>query len=649
MSSPILSPSVNQKGFFFVLFTMVFCQRCISKLFFLLFLAFLLHASSAAAQTDSLYRVFKPDSSLTGIQRYNNHYSLGDNGVTFVPLFYNYQVQSPNFHFAANNTPSVVFTPENLNFLDTHKPFTELVLLAGAKNEVVSKFIHSQNVNKNLNVTLNFQRLRSDGFYQRQASVVTDFSAAVYYHTTDYHYILLSGIILNRVQTDVNGGIPKDSAFQNGPLQDRTLLAINLNNANRQYSTNEFFLKHFYSKGVHHPDGDTNMTHYTKPSDVWIHTLHLSETKIAFYDSAYYNENPTGPLWPAAAYDSVRTSDLTRIINFSNQLGYEHRPQKKDGSPRQIGLGFGINQEMVLLNQHIAKDTTIGYTDFQAQPNIYTKVINNWGLYGKIVNFNAAAYQFQLQGEATVVGYNQGDYAIRYQSRYRLPDSSSAIHLDAGYNNIHPDFMWSTYYSNYYNWQNQLQNTQNAYVNLYYWSPRYRLQVGGGMFSTAHMVYFDGTGVRQDPGQFHGATLYLKKSVTIRHWGFSTKLVGQYVPDSAALRLPAFVTETSLFYENWLFKKALQMQIGVDLFYNSAYFANGYIPALGQYYVQNEKALGSYPYFDVFLNARISRARIFIKYENVNAYLGNFSYFYALHYPYPDAALKLGVIWRFFD
>ena len=601
------------------------------------------------AQSDSLYKVFKPDSSLSGIQRYNNRYSIGNNGVTFVPLVYDYKAANIGFNYSPLTISRVIYTPDQLKYLDTHTPFTELVLLAGAKNEVVSKFIHSQNVNKKLNITLEFQRLRSDGFYLRQSSLVTDFAASVYYHTTDYHYTILSGAIINSVKYDENGGLVNDGDFQNGPLQDRTLLAINLNNANRQYRSNEFYFKQYYSPGIHHPEGDTNSTHYTKAANVWLHSLNTGVITQSFFDSAYFGQNPRSSVFPAPTYDTIRTSDLTRMIFLRNQFGFEHRPVNAQGVPRKIGFGFGINQELVLLNQRIAKDSTITGTDFQAQPNVYNTTINNWGIYLKAFNFSNNRFNFAAQGAATLLGYNAGDNTFDFKSRYLLSDSITALHLDANFANKHPDFIWVQNISNYFTWHNNLSNEQSAFVHISLTNPHIPFEIGVGAFSLAHAVYFNGSQVKQDNGQINGASVQLMRNFHLRNWNLAVKLIGQYLPDSSSLHLPAFVSETSVYYANFLFKKALQFQIGFDLFYNSAYYANGYSPMVGQFYTQNDKMLGSYPYFDVFLNARISRARIIVKYENINAYLNNFSYFYALHYPYPDGALKLGVIWRFFD
>ena len=51
--------------------------------------------------------------------------------------------------------------------------------------------------------------------------------------------------------------------------------------------------------------------------------------------------------------------------------------------------------------------------------------------------------------------------------------------------------------------------------------------------------------------------------------------------------------------------------IGFDLYYNTSYYANAYMPSLAVFYQQKEKMLGNHPYVDVFLNVRLKRGQVF--------------------------------------
>ena len=91
------------------------------------------------------------------------------------------------------------------------------------------------------------------------------------------------------------------------------------------------------------------------------------------------------------------------------------------------------------------------------------------------------------------------------------------------------------------------------------------------------------------------------------------------------------------------------MQPGVSLFYNTSYYADNYMPALRMFYTQNNKRIGDYLYADVFVNLQIKRANVFIKYQHFNAGWKDYSFYMMPHYPQQSGALKVGMIWRFYD
>jgi hypothetical protein len=73
------------------------------------------------------------------------------------------------------------------------------------------------------------------------------------------------------------------------------------------------------------------------------------------------------------------------------------------------------------------------------------------------------------------------------------------------------------------------------------------------------------------------------------------------------------------------------------------------MPALRSFYIQDERKYGNYPYFDIFLNAKIKRARLFFKYEQLNSSFMPQNYFISPHYPNPDASFTFGVLWQMFN
>ena len=91
------------------------------------------------------------------------------------------------------------------------------------------------------------------------------------------------------------------------------------------------------------------------------------------------------------------------------------------------------------------------------------------------------------------------------------------------------------------------------------------------------------------------------------------------------------------------------MQLGVDFHWKSEYYALGYDPAIRQFYNQNTFKPQDFSIIDVFLNGKIKRARIFLKYNNlIQAFTGQ-GYFLTPYYPGQRNVLDFGFDWSFYD
>ncbi|MFA5781089.1 MAG: putative porin, partial [Bacteroidales bacterium] len=67
------------------------------------------------------------------------------------------------------------------------------------------------------------------------------------------------------------------------------------------------------------------------------------------------------------------------------------------------------------------------------------------------------------------------------------------------------------------------------------------------------------------------------------------------------------------------------------------------------FYLQNDFKSDNYPFFDFFVNLKIKRARIYLKFDHVNSGLMGYNYYMIPHYPMSDRAFKFGISWMFYD
>jgi hypothetical protein len=232
----------------------------------------------------------------------------------------------------------------------------------------------------------------------------------------------------------------------------------------------------------------------------------------------------------------------------------------------------------------------------------------------------------------------------------KIKEKDISIHAGASNEFQQPGFLYTRFISNTFIWDQELDKTNisnlSGDVNLV--SNKFALHAD--YFLLHNYVYFDTSAI---PQQFHQglSVLSFVAEKEFHVWKFHSinKIAFQQVSHPDVLSLPALAVSSSNFIEHEFNFKAtegkLRTIIGFDLFYNTSYYANAYMPPLAIFYQQQEKQLGNYPYLDVFLNVRLKRVRFFLNYEHINSGWLEKNFFTALHYP----MVPLPENWYFVD
>ncbi|MEM9299961.1 MAG: putative porin [Bacteroidota bacterium] len=137
----------------------------------------------------------------------------------------------------------------------------------------------------------------------------------------------------------------------------------------------------------------------------------------------------------------------------------------------------------------------------------------------------------------------------------------------------------------------------------------------------------------------------------LKYLNFNTELVYTTISggSSDVVRIPDIFANGQIYFGKAIFKENLPVQIGFDVHWKSAYFANAYDPAIMQFYVQDEFEVPDYPIVDVFLNAQMKRGRFFFKFNNLYEFINGTGYFLVPGYPGQSPILDFGLDWSFYD
>jgi len=166
------------------------------------------------------------ESPLDNFQNYLPFNNLGNAGLAFNDLLYMPgSTQNFGFNYYKNNFSTYFFSPQKIKFYHTRTPYTNLFYVTGTKKEQVVRLTFSYNIKKNLNVTFDFNRIRSDGFHTLQNTNNNSVDVSSNFRSLNNRYYLLAAVIYNSAKSKENGGLSADSAY--------SVTGTNLDSANR--------------------------------------------------------------------------------------------------------------------------------------------------------------------------------------------------------------------------------------------------------------------------------------------------------------------------------------------------------------------------------------------------------------------------------
>ncbi len=585
------------------------------------------------AHLDSQYQ--KVDTVLDGIEIFNpafqQSYKYLDNlGTASEPNLFNIR-NTLGIDLGYHQFDLFFFRPDSIKYYHTNTPFTEIDYEQGSKSEGYIRVLHTQNINDQWNVGLNYNRIGSDGTLYHQISSVTDFDFFTWYKSKNKRYNIIASYIINTEKNQENGGmnpgVPTIDSLSSIILNPSD---VYLQNANTTYKNHIFNVKQFYDFG-YKKNVKVNDTATIKE---FVPTSRISHSFIYETNTYIYSDSLESPgFYNNYYYDSAATLDSSHYYKIENKVSWGTLENKNNGedSIRKLLYQFDIAHEFVKYNQtHI--DTSI--------QNAYI---------GGTIKLNSER-NFTASGNYCFYGASRGVYtsALRI-AIFDLP--SSHLSFEISNNSIAPSILQSRYDGNNFYWNNNFSKTHSQAETIELFARKIKTKLDIRVMNISNYIYYDSLAMPQQSGDLIKLIqIDLTKNFHWSHLHFNNRFIYQKSLDNNVVHVPQFVTSNSLFYEMYLFKHILQTEIGSDFHYNTAYYGDAYMPVTGQFYVQNDTKIGNYPLVDLFLNIRIKTCRLFVRGENM-LYTLNSNHNYALvpNYTMPGFTIKFGVLWQFFD
>ncbi|MDX2443779.1 MAG: putative porin [Bacteroidales bacterium] len=621
------------------------------------------------------------DTVLTGFQVYNQMYNkniypayLGNLGTAGISNSYFMRKNSELF-FLQYYIP-YLNQPEDQIYFNTKKPYSQIYYTTGGgrdKQEQTIGIIFTQNITPNVNVGLKVDVEVSEGQYPYQRA--SDNSLVFFTSYNGKRYSIYGQATMNNITLEDNGGIIDDNLLGVNNTEDIPTRLDGFNNAatkmrNRNiHIMQQFSLGRFKSAKI----ADTTVSSVAKAPNHevkdWARLIHVFQYRKNH--KSYRDDDPLTGFYRNVYIDSLSTYDSVYYRSIYNALSidFQSNPERKF----QFGANVGIENELNKYSYDLPPVITNINTDPIAVHNfpggnlsLYrndtsynsrsNSNISNTAIRGRIFNNVGSSFGWDAGARFFLFGYKAGNMQLRGKiyKTFNTKKGVSIISANAKFRNERPNFWFNNFSSNNFAWENDLKFENETRVWASYEDPNRNFVLSANMSILGNYVYFDTLALpAQREAAFTVFSLNASKDFSLWKFKFRNSLNLQQSGNQEVLPLPLLSFRNSTYFEHvFLFawtEGRLELQVGFDFYYHTAYNAYAYMPSSGRFYLQDEKKVGNYPFFDAFINFKVKRTRFFVKYEHVNSgWTGN-KYFTILHNPMSRRVFKFGLSWSFYD
>lgn len=509
-----------------------------------------------------------------------------------------YNFKLDDFRFFENNVPhsDVFFTP------------------VGGQQNFVIRSDFARNFDDGTSISLNYRRIRQEGFYTNQLTKTTNFGAALRYQSDNGRYTGFLSLISNINEEGQNGGVIDDRFYLGTQVGDRTNVSIFSDDAQTRYQQKQYSLINYYQLNSPETSEIQLLVRYD---------LQFDRRYFKFTDAG--TSSPNDSLLYGALLSEGRGIRLYDKINKIKNAVYAYA---SDG--KRLNIRVGLVYDRYDIDQQGIED---GYNNLFAD------------FKGDIPISDILAIRSTAQ---LGLGDGIGDFSVRGSLNL---DLGRWIDLDAG--------------AALYRSSPSLVERQIVINGLAIPSKPLTKPVGTEIFGSfeipkvkikgqlsqslvTNAIYWDEDAMLQQSDDIFSSTnLTLANEIQVGKLALENYAMFQVFSDNI-YNLPTIFSKHNLYLTGYLFDRALLGRVGAEVRLAPSHTGASYNPVFGKF-IQSSEEVPFYPATDMYLTGKIQKARLFLRFENINNLFQEQIYYQIVGYPQFDFKIRFGVSWLFLN
>lgn len=567
--------------------------------------------------------------------------STGNFGAPHFPLIFQPD-HSSGFNLGYHQYAQYRFTTDSLKRFVPYKPYSRVNFGVGLKNELLVNVDYGHQLAKNFFVSLEYNRVKANGSFQRQTTLNNNGGISIRYSTPNDYYHVMLDFIYNHQRTQENGGMDTEDIYGQSGGVSNELLPVKLDEAENNYRDKGWHLQHSYDWGIRYGK-QTDTTQPTEFQPTWrlSHEAGFHDYRINYKDFA-----------PQSAQEFYRDVTITdpgdTIRDETVSLARTMQKITNDVTLAYLGVQSADTNAVDYSNLKFALSAGHRYYEIHRQPA--NKIFQTVKVSGELQSHQKrkSPFHYKVKGSINLGGYPDRDFSIRAQGGYDW-GKAGTFDLMGRYSSKRPPLLARSFRLRDLSWQLGLKKINKSSGGLRYQLNQFDLSLTGWYHRIQNKLYWDSDFRPAQTDEITDAVvLHLKKDFTWGKFHLDNDFYFQAFSDPGLYRMPMFYTKNRFYFQTQLFQKALFGRIGLDFRYRTESKGKYYMPVTGQFYHTNE-TLSYYPTVDVFISFKVETARIYLRLDHANQGFPDDGFFNLDDYPTRGRTFRGGVSWRFLN
>jgi hypothetical protein len=577
------------------------------------------------------------------------YFNLGFPGSPAYPIYYK-PVQRKGFDLGLHAFDLYLLTADRVPAYSLKRAFTQTSFYqTGEQNDGFFGIQFSRNFAQGINFSIDYNRLNQIGnasHFSNQKSRTSSLGINFWIKPEKGRYESYLIMAQNGILQRENGGIialPDPGA----DFFSLSLATVQLKNGASEMKQQEFSIRQFFTilprKPAPVPVDSALLNRVTdslslrprpiplvKPDTLaggylkLAHRLGWKNSFYLFYDDAL-TENNINTYYKSFATDPRGLRNRIQANTLDNSLYI----QTQIGKKWIVDVEAGLSQQLHFLKLEPG-DSTVHNLSLDGSASL--KYSERLSLSGKA--------NFQILD-------NRGDYFISGDMKLGLGKWGNIL-LTAFNQLASPDLIQKQFFvSQRPIWENDFKRSLTTQIGGEMDISRFKSKVGLTLSVIDNAIYYNVDG---KPAQVDAPVSILqssyKQQIQFGKFSWEGIFVFQITNREDVLSLPRLWTRHTLSLNTRLFK-VLETRMGVEFRYFTPFSTYTYFPLTAQFQINGGNPDAPYPLLDAFASFKITKFRIFLKFEDISAAFMQTRYSQVYRYYLPTGGLRFGFKWRF--